>query len=230
VGFGLWTLLSSVIGFLAAHGEKLILAALLGTAAFGVFSIAALLLTAVVGVYGSLNGHVVFARLSEAVRNGMHDASGVYHRVQTVADWALGLLAGGLLALGPWVVQMLYDPRYAAAGWMLQALALGLVALRHQVIEQLLFALARPSRVTLHNALRAGALLTLVPTGFAAAGERGAVAAVVLSQFAGWPSAWLLQRELGLWRLSAELRWPVALAAGALLGGVALQGIRSVAA
>lgn len=218
VGFGVWTLASSVIGFLAAHGEKLLLAALLSTAGFGVFSIASLLLMAGVGLYGSLNGHVVFAGLSQALRQGPEAVNQVYDRAQRLADLALGLLAGGLMATGGWVVHLMYDPRYAAAGWMLQGLALGLVALRHQVVEQLMFAMGRPARVGLNNLMRALALAVLVPLGYAVAGERGAVLGVVLSQFAAWPSAWQFLAAQGLWRWSHELRWALALGAGWLMG------------
>ncbi len=225
VGFGKWTFLSSIIGFFAAHGEKLILGGLLATASFGVFSIASLLLAALVGVYGSLNGHVVFSRLSQAARNGRQELEQVYTRVQRVADGALGLVAGTLAVAGHWIVHALYDARYQDAGWMLQWLALGLVALRHQVAEQLMFALGRPARVSANNTLRALALLLLVPAGFALAGERGAVAGVVLSQFAGWPTSLQFKRELGLLRWSTERTWLVALAAGLLLGAAIDAGL-----
>lgn len=121
--------MSSVIGFFAAHGEKLNLGALLASASFGVFSIASLLLAAVVGVYGSLNGHVVFARLSEVARRSRSELDQVYARVQRIADCALGLLADTLAMAGHWIVVVLYDARYEGAGWMLQGLGLGLVAL-----------------------------------------------------------------------------------------------------
>lgn len=225
-GFGLWTFLSSIIGFLAAHGEKLILGGLLASASFGVFSIASLLLAAVVGVYGSLNGHVVFSRLSQAARSGRVELEQVYARVQLVADGALGLFAGTLAVSGHWIVHALYDTRYQDAGWMLQWLGLGLVALRHQVVEQLMFALGRPARVSASNGLRALALALLVPAGYALAGERGAVAGVVLSQFAGWPTSLWFKRELGLLRWSTEAGWLAALAAGLLLGAAIDAGLR----
>lgn len=228
IGFGKWTFLSSIIGFVAAHGEKLILGGLLASASFGVFSIASLLLAAVVGIYGSLNGHVVFARLSEAARDGRHELEQVYTRVQRVADGALGLAAGLLATSGHWIVAALYDARYQGAGWMLQWLGLGLVALRHQVVEQLMFALGRPARVSVNNALRAIALCLLVPAGFALAGERGAVAGVVLSQFAGWPTSLWFKRELGLLRWSTESAWLAALATGLLLGAAIDAGLRQL--
>lgn len=228
IGFGKWTFVSSVIGFFAAHGEKLILGALLATASFGVFSIASLLLAAVVGVYSSINGHVVFARLSEAARRSRSELDEVYARVQRIADCALGLLAGLLAMAGHWIVVTLYDARYEGAGWMLQWLGLGLVALRHQVVEQLMFALGRPARVSANNLLRALALLLLVPAGHTLAGERGAVAAVVLSQFAGWPASLHFKHALGLWRWSTEVVWLAALAAGLLLGATLNAGLQSL--
>ena len=112
---------------------------------------------------------------------------------------------------------------------MLQWLGLGLVALRHQVVEQLMFALGRPARVSANNGLRALALLLLVPAGHALAGERGAVAAVVLSQFAGWPASVQFQRQQGLWRWRSEAGWLAALAAGLLLGAAIDAGLRQLA-
>ncbi len=218
IGFGKWTVVSSIVGFMAAHGEKLLLGALLATASFGVFSIASLLVAALAGVFASLNGHVVFARLSEAARHSRADLAQVYLRVQRLADIGQGLAAGLLMAAGPWIVVALYDARYQGAGWMLQWLALGLVALRQQVAEQLMFALGRPQTVTTNNLLRAGALAVLVPTGHALAGEQGAIAAVVLSQFAGWPTSWRFRRSQGLLQWSTEGVWLAALACGLLLG------------
>jgi O-antigen/teichoic acid export membrane protein len=218
IGFGKWTFVSSIVGFVAAHGEKLLLGALLATASFGVFSIASLLVAALAGVFSSLNGHVVFARLSEAARNSQADLAQVYLRVQRLADIGLGLAAGLLMVAGQWIVVALYDARYQGAGWMLQWLALGLVALRHQVVEQLMFALGRPQTVTTNNLLRVAALAVLVPSGHALAGEPGAIAAVVLSQFAGWPTSWRFRRAQGLLQWSCEAVWLAALGGGLLLG------------
>jgi len=170
----------------------------------------------------------VFARLSQAARSGRGELEQVYARVQIVADGALGLVAGTLAVSGHWIVRALYDTRYQDAGWMLQWLALGLVALRHQVVEQLMFALGRPARVSANNGLRALALGLLVPAGYALAGERGAVAGVVLSQFAGWPTSLHFKRELGLLRWSTETAWLLALAVGLLLGAAIDAGLQQV--
>ena len=100
VGVGKWIFLSSLIGFAAANGEKLILGGTLTATDFGVFSIASLLLAAIVGVVGNLNAHLVFPSLSEALRSSDAAAHQVYTRVQQIADAILGGIAGLTLVLG----------------------------------------------------------------------------------------------------------------------------------
>jgi O-antigen/teichoic acid export membrane protein len=221
VGFGKWIFLSSLIGFAAANGEKLILGGTLAAADFGVFSIASLLLAAIVGLVGNLNAHLVFPSLSEALRSGDAAAHQVYTRVQQIADAILGGIAGLTLVLGGWVVHLLYDARYAQAGWMLQLLALGLLAMRYQVLEQMMFARNQPGWVTLSNSLRALALVVLVPLGYTMGGVQGAVLAVVASQFAGWPLALVFKFRQGLMSWKSEAVWPLCLLLGSAMGWLA---------
>jgi len=218
IGFGKWIFISSIIGFLAANGEKLILGGSLSTASFGIFSIATTLMMAVMSVYASLNAHLIFTTLSEALRTDDDTAARVYSRVQQMVDLFLGVMAGGIFMSGHWVVRLLYDARYHDAGWMLEWLGLGLLAVRHQVVEQLMFAKGRPAWVSASNALRALSLVLLIPAGFAVAGERGAIAAVVLSQFASWPVALWFKYRNGLLTLASERVWLPALALGLLAG------------
>lgn len=219
VGFGKWIFVSSIIGFLALQGEKLILGGLLGVAAFGVFSIASNLFAAVVGLYSTLNGRVIFASLSLVLNQEDRPALvRAYTRMQQLADLVLGLLAGLLLLAGHWVIALLYDARYADAGWMLQCLGLGLLAMRHQVLEQLMFALGQPGWVTANNALRTLGLAACVPAGFVLAGPQGALWGVALSQFASWPLSLRFKQREGLLNWATERWWPVGIALGTAAG------------
>ncbi|MEI7537064.1 MAG: oligosaccharide flippase family protein [Comamonadaceae bacterium] len=228
VGFGKWILVSSVIGFLAANGEKLILGGNLTTASFGVFSIASTLMMATMSIYSSLNAHIIFPTLSEALRSDASKAARVYIRVQQMADAFLGLMAGGIFMAGHWAVDLLYDHRYQNAGWMLQWLGLGLLAIRHQVVEQLMFAKGQPAWVSASNSLRALSLALLIPAGFAAAGEKGAIAAVVASQFANWPVALWFKYRHGLLTLASEQIWLPAFATGLLAGWALDSGLFAI--
>jgi O-antigen/teichoic acid export membrane protein len=225
IGFGKWIFLSSIIGFLAGHGEKVILGASLSISSFGIFSIAGTLLAAISGVYSTLNGRVIFPALSEALRStDRSQVIRVYSRVQQIADLILGVLTGGLLLSGQWLVWILYDVRYQSAGWMLQCLSLGLLAMRHQVVEQLMFARNQPAWVSANNALRAIALVVGIPLGFSMAGEVGAIVAVVISQFASWPLSLRFKYEQGLLSWSTEKLWLPALLIG-MAGGWLLDAL-----
>jgi O-antigen/teichoic acid export membrane protein len=225
IGFGKWIFLSSIIGFLAGHGEKVILGASLSISSFGVFSIAGTLLAAIAGVYSTLNGRVIFPALSEALRStDRSQVIRVYSRVQHIADLFLGVLTGGLLLSGQWLVWFLYDARYQSAGWMLQCLSLGLLAMRHQVVEQLMFARGQPAWVSANNALRAITLVVGIPLGFSVAGEEGAIIAVVISQFASWPLSLRFKYEQGLLKWSTEKWWLPALLLG-MAGGWLLDTV-----
>ena len=230
IGFGKWIFLSSLIGFSAAHGEKLLLGGTLPAASFGVFSIAALLLAAITGLVGSLNAHLIFPSLSEALRTSTEQAARVYVRVQQLADLVLGFVAGTAFMAGSWAVHLLYDSRYASAGWMLQTLSLGLLAIRYQVLEQMMFARSQPAWVTASNALRAASLALTIPAAYAWGGERGAVMAVVASQFAGWPVALAFKYRQGLLNWRSEAVWPIALALGLLAGWLIDLSIRHLLA
>ena len=229
LGFGKWVFVSSVIGFLALQGEKLLLGAFLGAAAFGVFSIAANLFAALVTLFSTLNGRVIFPGLSEVLKQDDPAAlARAYARMQTLADLVLGFLGGLTLFCGHWLIAGLYDPRYADAGWMLQLLAVGLVAMRYQVLEQLMFALGRPGWVTANNLVRAVSLVVLVPAGYALYGTSGAIAGVALSQFATWPLSLVFKRHAGLLTAASERGWPVGIALGVSVGwavDAALQGL-----
>jgi O-antigen/teichoic acid export membrane protein len=229
VGFGKWIFLSSIIGFLALQGEKLILGGLLGVVAFGVFSIASNLFAAAVGLYSTINGRVIFSSLSLVLQqNDPAELRRAYVRMQWLADLILGTVSGLLLFAGHWIIVLLYDQRYADAGWMLQCLGLGLLAMRYQVLEQLMFALGRPGWVTANNALRAASLLVMVPLGFAMAGDRGALWAVTASQFACWPLSLRFKYEQGLMCWATERGWPVGLSIG-LATGIAIDTLLSAA-
>lgn len=68
------------------------------------------------------------------------------------------------------------------------------------------------------DALRATSLVIFVPLGYAWAGERGAVIAVVASQFVGWPVSIAFKIRSHLMRWQSEVVWPVSLAAGMAAG------------
>jgi O-antigen/teichoic acid export membrane protein len=216
--FGRWIYLSSVIGFCAAHGEKILMGGLLPLETFGLFAVAGTLLAACAAIMSSLNGQLIFPVLSRALRETPDQVGRIYERLQRVADMALGLVVGLLFSLSAWVVWWLYDARYALAGGLLQWLSLGLLGMRFQVLEQMMFARSQPHWVTLNNALRAVVLLVGIPLGFAYWGVAGALIAIVVAAFAGWPVVAVFKYRHGMPIVRTEVVWPLALVLGWAVG------------
>jgi O-antigen/teichoic acid export membrane protein len=117
--------------------------------------------------------------------------------------------------ISDWLIQLVYDPRYAAAGWMLAILLVGaLFATLSNLNEALLLGAGRPLLSSLANLARLASLAALLPLGFAAAGFAGAVIAVALVEAFHY-----LFIALGQWRVRTHYFAQDALAL--LLSGLA---------
>lgn len=221
MGFGRWIFLSSIIGFMASSGDRLVLGWLISTHNMAFYAIAYLLINAFQLVFLKLLSSVAFPAISEVVKQRPEQLPQTYARFQQVADLVLLTSAGFLMAAGPAIVDVLYSDQYRDSGWMLSVLAVGLIGMRYQVIEQCYMSVGRPSLMTLANALRIVALFAGMYVGFKLNGLPGAIWGVAASQFAGWPVAWYFQRQKGM-SLWAGARWAVpALILGWGLGSAA---------
>ena len=132
-----------------------------------------------------------------------------------------GLAVAGLVATGPALVDVLYPPRYIAAGWMLQLLAAGAW---FQVLEvtngSAMLALGQPKWVALSMAAKVLALAVLIPILAWEWGFGGAVAAVALAEVMRYAGSVVGVSRLGVglkvW--GGDLLLTAAVAASAGLG------------
>lgn len=116
VHFGKWILLSTVCGFVLSQGDRLVLGAYLPLDRLGLYNIGYFLAS----FPWLLGGAVVMRVMIPLYRDDPPGAKAAnLPRVRRLR----GGMTAGLLALlavmalaGPWLVALLYDPRYAAAG------------------------------------------------------------------------------------------------------------------
>lgn len=126
LSFGKWIFLSSIIGYLALHGDKLIIGFWTSPRELGVYSIAVVFSGLVSMLAAQFSG-----RMLDALFKQYLDA-GRLNMIEKVRWQLNGLYLLGCLALawlGDWIIRILYDDRYLEAGWMLQLLALRSFAL-----------------------------------------------------------------------------------------------------
>ena len=203
--FGKWIFISSILGFLAMNGDRLILGGLVGADVLGQYSIAFFLATALQQLMSRFFSGVAFPALSEVVRNTPEKLKATYYKIRLRVD-ALALFSSGcLFVLGVPIIHILYDKRYWDAGPMLEVLALSLIVARYELAEHCYLALGLPKWLTLQKTIRLLVLYLAVPIAFFMYQLPGAIWAIVLSMFSIVPVTIYANSRLGILDVKKEL-------------------------
>ncbi|HKU39350.1 MAG TPA: oligosaccharide flippase family protein, partial [Polyangiales bacterium] len=177
--FGKWIAGSSMLTFASQQGDRLLLGHFLGAATLGVYSIAVFLSTALGDAITRVTTGVFFPAYSRVFNEDASRLREVFYKTRLASDALILPALGGLAVLGPWVVHLLYDARYADAGWMLRVLSIR-VALACMVspLQFCLFALGHAKYGFYLNLARVVTLAIGVPIGYRISGVAGLVWAV----------------------------------------------------
>jgi O-antigen/teichoic acid export membrane protein len=226
--YGKWVLLSSLLFVLAYNGDKLLLALWVTPAVLGCYAIAQNLAQVLESASGKVFTNVASPAFGDVMRNNPSRMREVYLRLRLPFDLMFVGTAGLLFALGPSLVGLLYDPRYAEAGSMLQILSCALVFTRYGISSSAYLALNEPKAQAWMSLSRVIAFYTAVPLAYAQFGVHGAYWAIALHGAASAPVVWWFDRRfglsswrhelltLGVWPVGWLLGWMLSLALGAL--------------
>ena len=215
--FGKWVFVSSLVGVLAGSGD-LLLGGFVGADVLGLYVIAGLVLGAIPGGLSRLFAMVSLPALSEVARNDPSRLRDVYYKLRVPGDLLLLFLMGLLFSAGQLLIDLLYDPRYSAAGGILQVLALSLFAARYGVVFQVYLALGLPHYLAVLNTVSLVSLYTLVPPLYYYGGIQAAIWGMALGSLAVMPFIFYFNEKLGLNDYRRELAVLVAVPAGWLCG------------
>lgn len=221
LGNGKWIFLSSILGFAAVNGDRLLLGGLIDTRVFGLYTVAFMLVNMLQVVATTLCINVAYPAIAEVYRDRPRDLAGTLQKFQWLYDGIVVFLAAILMTAGPAIIHVLYDARYQGAGWIMVVLSAGAVGLRYQMVEQAYQAMGSPQYVTLANLVRLVALGLGILVGHHFWGIVGAVAGIALSQYAAWPLAWWFRARHRVFTWRSEAVFIPALAGGALVGWLA---------
>jgi len=217
--FGKWIAGSSMLTFASAQGDRLILGHYMGAATLGVYSIAVFLSGSLGEAITRITHGVFFPAYSRVRSEGNQRLQEVFYRTRLAVDGLVVPALGGLTALGPFVVHLLYDKRYVDAGWMLRVLAIRVaIACLASPAQFCLFALGQSRYGFFLNLARVVALVAGVPLGFHLAGINGLIWAVTLSEVPALIVVYVGFTRAGLLSVKHELRVPAFYAAGLGLG------------
>ncbi len=218
LGFGKWIFLSTVLAFMASQADRLLFGKVFSVAMLGVYGIALVLASLPTQLLWSVGSFVImpaFSRQAEA-RDALEKS---YRTLQLPVLLAGGLPVAGLVACGPEVIELLYDPRYADAGWMLQLLAVGVWLQVPQALSaNALLAVGKPGWMAVGNGVKLLGMVALVPGGYALFGVHGAILGLAASEAFRWSC---FAYAVGRHRLPS---WRVDLGSSALVLVAALAG------
>lgn len=215
--FGKWLILSSALGFITTRADRFIFGALMTTSDLGRYAIAMALIEAVKQIFMKL-GHLWFPVLSETSRQNPEKFSEYYYRIRRYQDIVIFLAAGGLIATGDVIIEILYDDRYAAAGWMLQIMAISLIFTAYDTKNNILLIDGRTGIFSAVKALSACAMLIGVPTGYAFFGLVGALIMTACVEMVGNIITLVFYYRRGQINLLKEFMFTPFIFIGVLLG------------
>ncbi|MFP4327479.1 MAG: oligosaccharide flippase family protein [Paracoccaceae bacterium] len=200
IGFGKWIFLSTVAGFLFNQGDKLLLGKYLALGIFGIYNIGYFLAS-----FPLILGRMVTQRILIPIYREKPPAASRENFLKLRKMRALvtlGLLAmlGTFAASGVWLVELLYDDRYALAGPVVVLLAAGQVPmLVGLTYDQAALAAGDSRRFFVLAAARAVLMLGALLAGLELAGLMGALIGQGVGYALIYPVIVWLARRVGAW-------------------------------
>jgi len=220
LGFGKWIFATSILGFLASSGDRLILGWLTNAEVLGFYAIAFFLVGGVREIFVKLIGNVAYPALSEIARERPQFLKQAYYRFRRPLDLVSLISTGLLFSAGHLIVEILYDDRYASTGRMLEILCIGLFEVRFSLAGQCFVALGKPKLLVPIIGLQVSALYILMPLAFAWRGLDGALWIAGGSVLFTLPLTIYFKIKYDLFDLARELKALPWLACGLALGWI----------
>lgn len=191
--FGQWMFLSSILGFLASGGDRLILGGLVSAQVLGLYSVAFFIVGAFQEVFSKIMSSVAFPVLSEVMRDRPQDLKKTYYKFRLYFDIPILFATGLLFTSGHWLIDFFYDERYRYAGYMLSILSVGLFESRYGLAGQCYLAMGKPKFLVVVIVCRVVALFVAMPLAFAAYGLEGALWVAGTSVLATLPATFFFK-------------------------------------
>ncbi|MBW4467712.1 MAG: lipopolysaccharide biosynthesis protein [Pegethrix bostrychoides GSE-TBD4-15B] len=126
--FGQWIFVSTVLGFFAAQGDRLVLGRLMSVEFLGIYTVALGFSGVAVQVIDQISNRVLFPSYSELVRDRPEQLYKTLRKARIVLIGTSAACTTFFVLFGEFIIDLLYDDRYVQAGKILQILAIGSMA------------------------------------------------------------------------------------------------------
>lgn len=221
--FGKWILASSLMYVLSVNADKLMLGMWVTPAVLGCYAIGQNVARVLEVAVGRVLGQVVSPAFADVALRSPQRLREVYLRLRLPCDLILVISAGFIYAVGPGLVRVMYDARYAEAGHILQLLSFSLIFARYGIAASVYLALQAPHAQAVMNLARMAVFFVATPLAHSTLGLYGAYWAIALHGMAVAPVVWWFDHRYGLlsWRHEALplVVWPLGWFLGSALAG-----------
>jgi O-antigen/teichoic acid export membrane protein len=200
IHFGKWIFLSTICGFFLGQGDRLILGKVLPLDAFGVYSIGFFLAS-----FPLMLGHLVTGRVLIPIYRDRppRESRANFLKLRRMRIMATAGLMGLMMTvglLGVWLVDLMYDARYLAAGGIVVLITcIQMPVLISLTYDQAALAAGDSKRYFVLAASRAVLVLSGLLIGGLSFGLVGALVGQGLALLAAYPVVVWLARRMGVW-------------------------------
>jgi O-antigen/teichoic acid export membrane protein len=218
--FGFWLFLSTACGFLVAQGDKAILGKYLTLEQLGLYNIGFFLAAFPMLLGQTISGRILIPLYREHPPGASAANFASIRRLRAGLTGAVFAMLSVMAFGGEWLVDLLYDPRYAAAGAILVVIAVVQIpSVIGMTYDQAALAAGDSRQYFMLTAARAVCLVTVLIVGAETYGLLGALIGQGLAALAVYPLLIRLARRHGAWDPAHDLVF-------ALLGaGIAVLAI-----
>jgi O-antigen/teichoic acid export membrane protein len=220
INFGKWVFLATVCGFVFTQADKILIGKWLPLDTFGVYNIGFFLASFPMLLGGMVTQKILIPIYRETPPKESRDNFLKLRKMRFAVTSFLMVMVTGFACIGVWLIDVLYDPRYAAAGAVVVVLALAqMPMLIVQTYDQAALAAGDSRRFFVLALARACLMVLCILVGLESAGLLGALIGQGAAFVLAYPVVVWLARRMGAWDGLHDLVFAVM---GIMAGALAL--------
>ena len=220
INFGKWVFLATVCGFVFTQADKILIGKWLPLDTFGVYNIGFFLASFPMLLGGMVTQKILIPIYRETPPKESRDNFLKLRKMRFAVTTFLMVMVTGFACIGVWLIDVLYDPRYAAAGAVVVVLALAqMPMLIVQTYDQAALAAGDSRRFFVLALARACLMVLCILIGLESAGLLGALIGQGAAFVLAYPVVVWLARRMGAWDGLHDLVFAVM---GIMAGALAL--------
>lgn len=199
--FGRWIFASTALAYLAGQGDTLLMGHMMNAAELGVFTVASNIARVAGQGLNQLGNSVLFPAYARVFRETPERIDQVLLKSRSILMGVGAAVYIPVILLGDFVIDLVYDDRYQAAGWMLQTMACGfLTGLLDRSYNGILHAKGMSFESTVLQFFQVLIKFACMVVGYYFMGLPGLIIGVAFNAWLSYPIVAIVMGKAGVWQ------------------------------